>query len=131
MEKSLFIIRGIPGSGKTTLAEILAEGKYPVFSADQYFEKNGKYEWKKEELGIAHEICKRNVETNMKLGIEKIFVANTFTTEKEIAPYYDLAKNNGYKVFSIIVENRHNGINIHNVPNDSLNAMKARFSIKL
>jgi len=36
--KKLFLIRGIPGSGKTTVANELA-GDAPVYSADMFFEK--------------------------------------------------------------------------------------------
>ena len=37
----------------------------------------------------------------------------------------------GYEVFSIIVENRHGGTNVHNVPEDKLEIMKNRFEVKL
>jgi hypothetical protein len=46
-------------------------------------------------------------------------------------PYYEMAETYGYKVFSIIVENRHGGINQHNVPEEVLNSMKNRFEIQL
>jgi hypothetical protein len=45
--------------------------------------------------------------------------------------YYELAEEYGYKVFSIIVENRHGGINQHGVPAEKLEQMKNRFQIKL
>jgi hypothetical protein len=45
--------------------------------------------------------------------------------------YYKLAEKYGYIVFSIIVENRHGGINQHNVPEEVLTNMKNRFNIKL
>ena len=36
--KSLILLRGLPGSGKSSLAFTLSEnGKYPVFSVDDYF----------------------------------------------------------------------------------------------
>ena len=37
----------------------------------------------------------------------------------------------GYRVFSIIVENRHGGVNEHGVPAEKLEQMKNRFQIKL
>jgi hypothetical protein len=45
--------------------------------------------------------------------------------------YYKLAERYGYKVFSIIVENRHDGVNQHGVPDDKLQQMRERFEIKL
>jgi hypothetical protein len=46
-------------------------------------------------------------------------------------PYYAMAESWNYRVFSIIVENRHGGINQHGVPEDKLQAMKNRFKTKL
>lgn len=61
----------------------------------------------------------------------EIAVANTFTQEWEFQPYFELAEKYGYKTFSIVVENRHGGVNQHGVPQDKLEQMKNRFSIKL
>jgi len=61
----------------------------------------------------------------------EIVVSNTFTQEWEMESYYKLAEQYGYKVFSIIVENRHGGVNQHGVPADKLEQMKNRFEIKL
>lgn len=46
-------------------------------------------------------------------------------------PYYELAEKYGYVVFSLIVENRHGGVNEHGVPEDKLEQMKNRFEVKL
>jgi len=61
----------------------------------------------------------------------EIAVSNTFTQEWEMERYYELAEQYGYKVFSVVVENRHNGVNEHNVPEDKIQIMKDRFEIKL
>jgi hypothetical protein len=45
--------------------------------------------------------------------------------------YFKLAEKYGYKVISLIVENRHNGKNIHGVPDDKIQIMKDRFQISL
>lgn len=132
MEKNLIIVRGVPGCGKSTLAKILSEGnKFPVCTADDYFMKNGEYKFDISKLGSAHKSCKDKCEKNMKTNVEKIFVANTSTMEKELTDYFMLAEKYGYKVFSIIVENRHGGKNSHGVPDDKILTMKNRFSIKL
>ena len=61
----------------------------------------------------------------------RIAVSNTFTMEWEMEPYFELAKTYGYKVFSIVVENRHGGKDIHKVPQAALDAMEKRFEVKL
>jgi predicted kinase len=129
--KSIFLIRGLPGAGKTSLAKALSDG-HCIVSADDYFtSSDGTYSFDSSRLGSAHEYCRRAVEDMMFASLDKIFVANTFTTEKEMKYYYDLAEKYGYRVFSIIVENRHEGISVHRVPNETLETMKHRFNIKL
>lgn len=61
----------------------------------------------------------------------EIVVANTFTQEWEMNPYIELAKKYGYKVISLVVENRHGNKNIHNVPDETIQKMVNRFEIKL
>jgi hypothetical protein len=46
-------------------------------------------------------------------------------------PYYKLAEKYGYVVFSLVVENRHGGINEHGVPDETLKKMENRFQLKL
>jgi hypothetical protein len=43
----------------------------------------------------------------------------------------DMAKEWEYQVFSIIVENRHGGVNQHGVPDEKLQQMNDRFEIKI
>jgi hypothetical protein len=62
---------------------------------------------------------------------ERLIVSNTFTQQWEMKPYFDLAEKNGYRVYSLIVENRHGGVNEHGVPVEKLEQMKNRFNIKL
>lgn len=127
----LTIIRGLPGSGKTTFAEYLAKANNAVICcADDFFVKDGEYKWNPDKLGAAHGWCKRKCEETMKEG-KDIILANTSTKESEFKPYVVLANKYGYKVFSVIVENRHNGENIHNVPEETIVRMNDRFQVKL
>ena len=129
MEKVLYIVRGVPGSGKTTLAKQLTSN---VFEADHYFYDNdGNYNFIPSEIKEAHKECKQFVGFAMESGIQKIAVSNTFTQEWEMEPYFELAKKYGFKVFTIIVENRHGGVNEHGVPEDKIEQMKNRFEIVL
>jgi len=129
MEKSLFLLRGLPGSGKTTLAKSIGG---PHFEADMYFiDQNGNYNFSPDKLKDAHNWCRHSVMDSMREGHPKVIVSNTFTQEWEMESYYLLAEELGYTVFSIIVENRHGGVNDHGVPQETLDRMKNRFEIKL
>jgi hypothetical protein len=62
---------------------------------------------------------------------QEIVVSNTATTERELEPYLKLAKSYGYIVVSLIVENRHGNKSVHGVPDETLEKMRKRFSVKL
>lgn len=136
--KNLILLRGLPGSGKSTVADLIgASGAgYAHFEADMYFMKDGVYKFDPTKIKDAHAWCQNSVEHAMLLNHTTghnsvIIVSNTFTQDWEMKPYYDLAKNWDYQVTSLIVENRHGGVNVHGVPDDKLKAMKDRFEIKL
>ena len=139
MEKVLYIVRGIPGSGKSTFAKRLVGEDFLVCEADKYFidKETGEYNFDFTKIKEAHKFCQDTVETYMKDSLvndqfyREIAVSNTFTQEWEMRPYFELAKNYGYKVFSVIVENRHGGTNQHEVPEEVLTKMRERFEIKL
>ena len=125
---NLYLLRGLPGAGKSTIGQNL---KSVNFEADQYFMQDGVYKFDPTKLRDAHEWCQNQVKHCMVEGLKDISVSNTFTQEWEMDSYYKLAKEHGYMVFSIIVENRHNGKNAHNVPTETLEKMKNRFELKL
>lgn len=147
--KTLFLLRGLPGAGKTFTANTLSDGgEYPVLSADMFFEdENGNYNWDASKIKEAHAWCKESLEdimsgkskfieypameTEYVPNADKIFVANTFTQDWEMDDYYALAEKYGYVVVSLIVENRHGGQSIHDVPPATIEKMRERFSIKL
>lgn len=147
MNKTLFLIRGLPGNGKSFTANLLSEnGKYPVLSADMFFEdENGNYNWDATKIKEAHAWCKDETKKWLSRGMDattapypvknspayKIFVANTFTQDWEMDDYYQLAEQYGYDVVSLIVENRHGGVSVHDVPPATIEKMRERFSIKL
>jgi predicted kinase len=128
MEKNLIILRGLPGSGKSTFAKLLGRA---VCTADDWFMRSGKYEWRADLLSEAHDWCMCKCRRFMKKGVDRIIIANTNINERAMRPYFDMAKDFGYTVFTVIVENRHGNSNIHNVPDENLVNMEKRFSIKL
>jgi predicted kinase len=135
--KILTLVRGLPGSGKSTFANTITN-KFSICEADKFFyDKEGNYNFDGSKLREAHKWCREQVEIRMKDNqineqfYPHIVVSNTFTQQWEMDIYFGLANQYGYKVFSIIVENRHGGVNQHGVPDDKLEQMKNRFEVKL
>lgn len=137
MSGILFLVRGLPGSGKSSFATHIWN-EYAVCEADKFFyDKEGNYNFDPTKLKQAHEWCRNEVETRMKdhqvneQYYPEIAVSNTFTQEWEMESYFQLAEKYNYKVVSLIVENRHGSKNLHGVPDDKVEIMRNRFEIKL
>jgi len=127
--KELFLLRGLPGSGKSTLAKSISEVCY---EADMYFvDANGNYNFDGGQLKAAHDWCQLMTRITMEHSTPKIVVSNTFTQEWEMDAYREMAQEHGYTVFSLVVENRHGGKNVHGVPEEALERMENRFELKL
>ena len=77
----LVLIRGLPGSGKSTKAKKLAPNEN-IFEADQFFidKKTGEYKFKPEFIHLAHQQCQNKTIAAMEKEISPIVVSNTFTT---------------------------------------------------
>ena len=129
----LVLLRGLPGSGKSTLAAILSEdGKYPVFSIDDYFtDENGVYKFDYLENHKAYKACEQHVRDAMISAVTKIFVHNTFTIDWEMEPYITLAKEFDYMLHVVTVENYHGSKNIHDIPDEHVAKMKEKYKIRI
>lgn len=124
------LIRGLPGSGKSTVAKLFDKALH--FEADMYFlDADGNYQFDASKIKNAHNWCRDSVMDAMKEGHPIVVVSNTFTQEWEMNVYYLLAEELGYRVISMIVENRHDGKNIHGCPDDKIEQMRNRFEFKL
>ncbi len=127
--KNLYLVRGLPGAGKSSIVDALTTAKWDCrhFEADMFMPMP--FDPKK--LGEAHAECQEHVKSAMCMESTNIFVSNTFTQEWEMEPYYKLAETYGYRVFSLIVENRHGNSSIHNVPEKTMERMRSRFAVSL
>jgi predicted kinase len=129
--RDFIILRGLPGNGKSSLAKLICE-ENAIFEADNFFyNENGEYVFDVNKLNEAHKECFNGVKTAMAKSVNKIVLSNTSTTEKELKPYLELAKEFNYRVFSVIVENRHGNKSIHDVPEETITKMVNRFNVKL
>jgi len=118
---ALIIIRGLPGSGKTTFAKSTG---LPYFEADQYFSLEGSYNFDPSRLSLAHKWCQGKVRYHLKGG-ESVAVSNTFTTLKEMRPYMDMVSE--LKIPVTVIRMTGNFGSIHDVPKASIQRMERRW----
>lgn len=124
MMTQLVLIRGIPGSGKSTLAEMFEEQGFFHIEADMFFMDGMEYKFDATKLGEAHQWCKNITETQLKFYVD-VVVTNTFTTLKELRPYFDVAKK--YNIIPTVILAQNQFQNVHNVPEDAMTRMRGRF----
>ena len=124
--KTLLILRGLPGAGKSTLASALGG---IVCTADDYHELNGGFSISN--LKKSHAWCLDKARNAMESGEALVIVANTSTGAWEFSGYIAEAAKNGYMVHTVIVENRHGSKSVHGVPSSKVAEMRQRFEITL
>ena len=118
----MIIVRGCPGSGKSTFAK-----KFGILhlEADMFHEKvNGGYCWTSENQKKAHQFCINMATQALVHGVD-VAISNTFTQNWEFSKYLELAKTYGYEVLVYRCVNEYG--NIHSVPAETLKKMKDRF----
>ncbi len=133
-KNSLILLRGLPGSGKTTLAKVLSENNtYPIFSVDDFFTNaaTGEYTFNFKDNHLAYKQCEQFTKDAMQQNRTKVFVHNTFTMDWELEPYFKLAAEFNYVLFVVTVENHHNHKNTHEVSDEQLQKMAEKYKVKL
>lgn len=125
----IYIMRGLPGSGKSTWVLHNLGKKCEVCSADHYHMVNGVCIYKKENAAMAHNVCLRSFAEQIFQSAqfwdsEKVVcVDNTNTTVAEIAPYYRLAEAYGYNPEIIFINCSLEvaiARNVHKVPEQTI-----------
>ena len=116
----LIIVRGLPGSGKSTFAKKLGIPSH--YEADMYWGPN--YEFDITKLKDAHLWCQSKVRNCLEEGNDCI-VSNTFTTLREMNPYLEMVNDLGAEV-EVFKMNGNYG-SIHNVPKETVKRMKNRW----
>jgi predicted kinase len=118
---NLIIVRGLPGSGKSTFAKsnYVDNFGYILLEADMYFYRDGIYFYDKNKISNAHNWCYNETVKQLRTG-NNVVVANTFTMLWEIKKYLEL---NPSKIYRCVGNYK----NIHNVPEDIIQKMKDRF----
>lgn len=119
---NLIIIRGLPGSGKSTFAKT-AYPNYVHFEADQFFvDKAGIYNYDKSKIIEAHNWCFDSVIDTLTYDNMSVVVSNTFTRLDFIKRY--LKYINAFGIRAEIHEMLGSYGSIHNVPEADMYKMK-------
>ncbi|XP_023403006.2 NEDD4-binding protein 2-like 2 isoform X2 [Loxodonta africana] len=100
LQKLLILLRGLPGSGKTTLSRILLGQSRDgiVFSTDDYFRYQDGYRYNVNQLGDAHDWNQNRAKQAMAQGRSPVIIDNTNTQAWEMKPYVEMAIGKGYRV---------------------------------
>lgn len=142
MEKFAFIMRGIPGSGKSTVAKMIARGCFPgqakfdgsqrltdavIHSTDDLCMVDGEYRFDPALAGERHAQNLQNFKDSCAAGKPCVIVDNTNVKTSQYLPYIKAAEAEGYRV--VIVELPHPAPvlaaqrNAHGVPIEVINQM--------
>lgn len=116
----LVLIRGLPGSGKSTMARTFVSDGFLHFETDMFFEVAGQYQYEASRIREAHNWCQNSARHALAAG-KRVVVSNTFTQLREIVPYFNMTQN------VRVIEATGKWQNVHGVPIEMLNRMALRW----
>lgn len=102
--KTLILMQGASGSGKSTVANALAPDLTLICSTDDYWYRNGFYEFDPAKLGAAHDQNRLICESLMKRDEPTVIVDNTNIKYKDARSYFDLADHYNYEIQVVRVD---------------------------
>lgn len=117
----LYIVRGLPGSGKTTFAKSL---NILHVERDLFCMRGGKYDWKAEELSRNNELCKAVISMALLNGNDCV-VCNPFPKKTQVQEYIDLAVSFGADWEVIRMTGEYGSV--HGVPKEHMKKFASEF----
>jgi predicted kinase len=130
-------MRGLPGSGKSALAAMIAVATGgTVVSADSFFVgADGVYRFDRAQAGAAHERCFARFLAACLGDAPAVIVDNTNVVRRDWSQYAVAAGVLGYEVQIVAVGEtddaavaRYAARNVHGVPEDTIRAMRDRWT---
>jgi predicted kinase len=131
--KRMIIMRGLPGSGKSTTARKAARGA-KILSTDDFFMRGGKYNFDPSKIVKAHQWNQKRAEKALAKGVPSVVIDNTNVQLWEMKAYVEMAQKYGYDVefkaakssWAWDVEELAKR-NTHGVPLEAIKRMKSGF----
>lgn len=120
----LVLVRGLPGSGKSTFAQALALTGYEHYEADMFHMVDGQYKFDPARVSEAHAWCLEMATAALESG-KSVVVSNTFTRLWEMEPYQAVAKGLGVQTHIVTMTGKWQ--NVHDVPAEVLERMRDRW----
>lgn len=129
--KTLYVMQGAPGSGKSTVARTIEAGLVAmggdceIYSTDDYFTncQTGEYKFDPTKLAQYHQANQDKARAAMDKGLSDVVIDNTNVRAAHAAPYVKAAVEFGYAVVFVRCEGRF--ANTHGVPAEKVEAMRA------
>lgn len=108
MKRTLYVMRGLPGSGKSTRAEAIAaahrsHGTVAVLSTDQYWMRAGVYAFDATKLPDAHAWNYRRAVQAMDEKTDVVVIDNTNILRRHFSNYIEAARQRGYAVEEVVI----------------------------
>lgn len=122
----LYLVRGLPGSGKSTFAQKLATltgGKH--FEADMFLYEDGVYTYDPSKLQEAHAQCLQSTIEALTDDGDIVIVSNVFSEEWMLAPYLDYCELNKIEFTVVKMEQVHGSV--HDVPAEKMRILSTRW----
>ena len=121
MLKQLILVRGLPGSGKSTWVRENYPGCLHL-EADMFWMWEHQYIYDETISPKNHVWCADTAALAMKSGVPTVVVSNTFVSRNQMSYYIASANANGYEVVEHTCAGTYGST--HNVPEDTMQFMR-------
>ena len=129
--KIVFILRGLPGSGKSTFAAGLVADGGVIHSTDDFFLENGEYRFDPDKLAEFHALNFLRFKKSLENGVQLVVLDKTNSRKREWIHYKLTAESFGYLVIILALPHPDPKIaaerNIHGVPEGTIRSMLKRW----